>query len=170
MECNNQYFIIEKQEKYKYIEYLRQEKNKNLLKLFKIRPLLDLENDLANKDKITLKTFFALCLIEGINVMIVDNRKIYELIGNDDKINIIHYNSNDYYIELKSDKNEIDKYRTNYFIMPSFDYKLKSISSYKIDELVDICKKLNINLENNKNDKKKLLKKDIYELVSQQFR
>jgi hypothetical protein len=54
--------------------------------------------------------------------------------------------------------------------MPSFDYKLKSISSYKIDELVDICKKLNINLENNKNDKKKLLKKDIYELVSQQFR
>jgi hypothetical protein len=170
MECNNQYFTIEKQEKYKYIEYLRQEKNKNLLKLFKIRPLLDLENDLANKDKITLKTFFALCLIEGINVMIVDNRKIYELICNDNKINIIHYNSNDYYIELESDKNEIDKYRTNYFIMPSFDYKLKSISSYKIDELVDICKKLNINLENNKNDKKKLLKKDIYELVSQQFR
>jgi len=173
MDCNNKYFTIEKQEKYKYIEYLRQEKNKNLLKMFKIKPLLELENDLANKDKITLKTFFGLCLIEGINIIIVDSRKIYELTCSDNnKINVIHNNSNEYYIELEPNDIDINKYRTEYFLMPSFDYKLKAISSYKVDELFEISSKLNINLENNKNDKdkKKLLKKDIYEIVCQQFR
>jgi hypothetical protein len=171
MNCNNQYFTIEKQEKYKYIEYLRQEKNKNLLKMFKIKPLLDLENDLANKDNISIKTFFGLCLIEGINIILVDNRKIYELICNDNsKINVIHFNSSEYYIEVEPNDIDINKYRKEYFIMPSFDYKLKSITSYKVDDLIELCSKLNISLENNKSDKKKLLKKDIYEIVCQQFR
>ena len=37
MEINNQYFVVEKNEKFKYIELLR--KNKDLLKLHKIKPL-----------------------------------------------------------------------------------------------------------------------------------
>lgn len=169
MDCFNNYFTIERQEKYKYIEILRQSENKNLLKMFKIKPLLDLENDLANKDKISLKTFFGLCLIEGINIVLINNRKIYELICSDNsKINIIHCNtlSDEYYIESDTNQNDIDNYKSKYFIMPSLDYKLKSISSYKVDELLELSNKLNINLE----DKKKLLKKDIYELICKEFR
>ena len=52
--------------------------------------------------------------------------------------------------------------------MSSFDATLKSIGSYKLDELLDLCKKLDINIEQNMNkkeDKKKLTKKDIYELL-----
>jgi hypothetical protein len=173
MDCNNNYFTMEKQEKYRYIELLREEKNKNILKMFKIKPLLDLENDLANSDKISVKTFFGLCLIEGINILLVDGRKIYELLCSDtNNMRIIHKNrlSNEYYIESEFDKAELDKYKNGYFNMPSFDFKLKSISSYKIDDLIEICEKLSIQLDNYRNDKKKLLKKDIYELVVQQFR
>jgi hypothetical protein len=173
MECNNNYFTIEKQEKYKYVELLREEKNKNLLKMFKIKPLLDLENDLANNDKISVKTFFGLCLIEGINILLVDGRKLYELLCSDSSnINIIHRNiiSNEYYIESDFDNKDIDKYKNSYFNMPSLDFKIKSISSYKIDDLLEICEKLNIQLDNYRIDKKKFLKKDIYELVVQQFR
>jgi hypothetical protein len=173
MDCFNNYFTIERQEKYKYIEYLRQDENKSLLKMFKIKPLLDLENDLANKDKISLKTFFGLCLIEGINIVLINNRKIYELICSDNnKINIIHCNNlcDEYYLEVDTNKNDIDNYKSKYFVMPSLDYKLKSITSYKVDELIELCNKLNINLEDSKNDKKKLLKKDIYELICKEFR
>jgi hypothetical protein len=53
--------------------------------------------------------------------------------------------------------------------MPNFDVSLKSIASYKVEELLELCKKLDINVIKNDNDKKKQSKKDIYELLVQNF-
>jgi hypothetical protein len=172
MEINNQYFVVEKNEKFKYIDLLR--KNKDILKLHKIKPLTQIEDDLANKDRISPKTFFALCALENINVLLVDKRKVYELLCVDidslHPINIVHRNNekHEHSIELDTTKEIIDKYRETYYKLTSFDSTLKSMSSYKLEELIDLCKKLNINIEkNNDNDssKKKITKKDIYELL-----
>ena len=168
MEINNKYFVVEKTEKFKYIDLIR--KNKDLLKLHKIKPLTELEDDLANKDKISVKTFFALCILENINVLLVDKRKIFELdcIDIDEKhpVNIIHRNSKtyDHHIELDITTDNLQKYRDTYYKMSNFDSILKSMGSYKVDQLTDLCKKLNINIEANEN-KKKITKKDIYELL-----
>jgi hypothetical protein len=63
--------------------------------------------------------------------------------------------------------------RTTYFKVTGFNSGLKSISSYKVDELLELCKKLDINVTDtntNKDSKpKKLSKKDIYELLVQKF-
>jgi len=171
MEINNQYFVIEKNEKFKYIELLR--KRKDLLKIHKIKPLTELEDDLANKDKISIKTFFALCVIENLNVLLVNKRKVYELlcIDIDDKhpINIIHRNNETYEHSIELDPTEeiIKKYKETYLKMSNFDTSLKSISSYKLDELIDLCKKLDLNIEEfkKKECKQKLTKKDIYEIL-----
>ena len=167
MEINNQYFVVEKNEKFKYIELLR--KNKDLLKLHKIKPLTQLEDDLANKDKISPKTFFALCVLENINVLLVDKRKVYELLINDSPINIVHRNNETYYhsIELDVTEEMCNKYRETYYKLTNFDTTLKSIGSYKLQELTDLCQKLNINIEDHKNKtlKQKMTKKDIYELL-----
>ena len=183
MEINNQYFVVEKAEKFKYIELIR--KNKNILKIHKIKPLTELEDDLANKDKISPKTFFALCILENINVILVDKRKIFELICIDiddtHPVNIIHRNNKTYehHIELDVTMEMIQKYRDTYYKMSSFDSMLKSIGSYKLDELIELCKQLNIpidninnntnnntnNNNNNNNKNKKPTKKDIYELL-----
>jgi hypothetical protein len=171
MEINNQYFVVEKNEKFKYIELLR--KNKDILKIHKIKPLTELEDDLANKDKISIKTFFALCIMENINVLLVHKRKVYELLCNDidekHPINIIHRNGENYEhsIELDPTSEIIQKYRESFYKMSSFDASLKSIGSYKLDELFDLCKKLDINIESYKKKecKQKLTKKDIYELL-----
>jgi hypothetical protein len=180
MEINNQYFVVEKTEKFKYIELIR--KNKDILKIHKIKPLTELEDDLANKDKISVKTFFALCVLEDINVLLVDKRKILEItcIDIDDKhpVNIIHRNSKTYehHIELDVTPNMVQQYRDTYYTMSSFDATIKSMGSYKLDELTELCKKLNINIESNektsnencsneKTNKKKIGKKDIYELL-----
>jgi len=168
IEINNQYFVIEKKEKFKYIEMLRN--NKNIIKLHKIKPFTELEDDLANKDKISVKTFFALCILEKINVLLVDKRKIYEItcidIDNNHPVNIIHRNSNtlEHYIELNVTNDVINNYRNTYYKMSSFDSYLKAMSSYKLEELIDLCKKLDINIEVNSNEKKKT-KKDIYQLL-----
>ena len=70
MEVGNQHFPIEKAEKFKYIELFRTKKD--ILKINKIKPLADLENDLANNPRISIKTFFALCIVEKINILLVD--------------------------------------------------------------------------------------------------
>jgi hypothetical protein len=173
MEINNQYFVVEKNEKFKYIDLLR--KNKDILKIHKIKPLTQLEDELANKDKISPKTFFALCVLENINILLVDKRKVYELLCTDidsvHPINVVHRNHENYehWIELDVTKETIDKYRETYYNVTSFDTTLKSIGSYKLEELIELCKKLNINIEEYKNkqllDKKKVTKKDIYELL-----
>ena len=174
MEINNQYFVVEKSEKFKYIEKVRQQKA--LLKLHKLKPLTEIEDDLANKPKISIKTFFALCVLENINIMLVNKRKIYELlcvdIDDQHPIHIVHRNSKTYehQIELDITEDIIQKYRDTYFKVSSFDATLKSIGSYKLEELFELCKKLDISIETKYKDKnqtggKKITKKDIYEML-----
>jgi hypothetical protein len=169
MEINGQYFVIEKKEKFKYIELLR--KNKELLKIHKIKPFTELEDDLANKDKISVKTFFALCILESINVLLVDKRKIFELtcidIDESHPVNIIHRNRRNYehHIELNVNNDVLKKYRETYYKSNTLDASIKSIGSYKVDELLDLCKKLDINITSIQEGKKKMSKKDVYELL-----
>ena len=171
MEIGNQHFIIEKTEKFKYIENLR--KKKDILKINKIRPLSDLEDDLAHNPRISIKTFFALCIIEKLNILLVDKRKIYESINNDDsEIHVIHRNSVsfEHYIELNVTPTKLSNFRETFYKVNGFDNSLKSISSYKVDDLLELCKKLDINVHpNNSDGKKKMGKKDIYELLVQNF-
>ena len=171
MEIINQYFVVEKNEKFKYIELLR--KNKDILKIHKIKPFTELEDDLANKDKISIKTFFALCIFENINILLVNNRKIYELLCTDvdekHPVNIVHRNNKTYEhsIELDVTNEIIQKYRDTYYNMSNFEGTLKSISSYKLDELIELCTKLNINIE--QKDNQKMKKTDIYNLLVQHY-
>jgi hypothetical protein len=177
MEIGSQHFLVEKTEKYANIDLLRTKQNKDLLKINKIKPLSDLEDDLANKERISIKTFFALCVIEKMNILLVDNRKIYQSINNDSLIiNVIHRNSKTYehHIELNVSNETISEFREKYYNVSGFDKALKSMAAYKVDELHDICKQLNINILENVKDTvnakpKKLTKKDIYELIVQNF-
>jgi hypothetical protein len=166
MEINNQYFVVEKTQKFKYIELLR--KNKDIIKIHKIKPFTELEDDLANKDKISIKTFFALCILENINILLIDKRKIYELlcidIDEQNPVHIVHRNSQtfEHHIELNVTTEKIIHYKETYYKMNGFGESLKSIGSYKMEELLDLSNKLNIIL---KETSKKLTKKDIYELL-----
>jgi hypothetical protein len=179
MEIGSQHFLVEKTEKYANIDLLRTKENKDLLKINKIKPLSDLEDDLANKERISIKTFFALCVIEKMNILLVDNRKIYQSINNDSPmINVIHRNSKTYehHIELNVSNEAIIEFREKYYNVSGFDNALKSMTAYKLDELHNICKQLNINILDNVKEKetvnakpKKLTKKDIYELIVQNF-
>jgi hypothetical protein len=169
MEINNQYFVVEKAEKFKYIEKVRQQKA--LLKLHKLKPLTEIEDDLANKPRISIKTFFALCVLENINILLVNKRKIYELlcvdINDQHPVNIVHRNGETYehQIELDVTDDILQKYRDTYFKVSSFDATLKSIGSYKLEELLELCKKLDISIDTTK----KIKKKDIYEMLVLQY-
>lgn len=168
MEINNAYFVTEKNEKFKYIKEVRQQKD--LLKLHKIKPLSEIESDLTNSEKITLKSFFSLCILENLNVIVIDNRKYYECILNDDPTIHVICKDNDtkeYYIELNLSKDKINYYKDNYYKILNFETSLKSISSYKVEDLHEMCKKLNIDISKSSNKKK--TKKELYELIVMNF-
>ena len=170
MEVGNQHFPIEKQEKFKYIDELRKQSNKDVLKIHKIKPLSLLEDDLANQERISIKTFFALCIIENMNIILIDKRKVYEVLTTDNpKIHVIHRNSITYehHIELDVPTEKYITYKESYYKMSNFDSNLKAMSSYKLEELLELCKKLEINADIK--EKKRMTKKDIYELLVQQF-
>jgi hypothetical protein len=170
MEIGNQHFVVEKKEKIKYVETIRTKKE--TLKLHKIKPISEVEYDLANNEQISIKSFFSLCVIENINAIIIDKRKKYEVICNDEpKVFVIHKNEvNQYSIQFDATPDQLQNYRDNYYsVEGGFETKLKAMGSYKLDELIELCRKLDITIPEKNSEGKKMGKKDIYELLVMNF-
>ena len=160
-------FIIEKKIKIEYIEKIRKEKQ--IVKTYKFTTLTNLENNLANDDKLDINTFLTLCVIENINILFIKNKTYYELLMNDtNKLHIIHFLSNvKYGHEIDSNDTGINLKNTLYKL-DNINKPINAISSYKVQELIDICIKLGIEYLNKETNKSKN-KKDLYELIIQYF-
>jgi hypothetical protein len=140
-------YIKEKNEKIRYIEMVRN--NKKLLKEQKIKPISDIEDYLANKEQLNIKTFIALCILEGINIIIINNQTYIEYnLTSGSKIHVIHQKRPfSFSIELNASDEIIQKYRDTHFQIQNIDKPILSISSYNVSELNAFCKKLQINQE-----------------------
>jgi len=162
-------FVNEKTIKFKLIEYMRN--NKQQLKSKKIKNIKeDVEDELANKQIIGMKTFIALCISHNINIMYIHKRKCFEILFDDQSPTyVVHcINNNDssaykYCYEQNVSKEQLEKYRTEYFNWDSFDKPLKAMTSYKLDELVKLATKMG--LSENGTDLSKKTKKDLYEML-----
>ena len=165
----NQHFVEEKKIKFQYIEILRSKKD--ILKMYKIKPLSEIEDELANKDFIEVKTFIALCIVSNLNAMILDKRKYYEINMNDTaEVAIIHKYTQPlkFIMDLHVTDEKLNDYRNKFFKIDNLNYKLKSINSYKIDELIILCDKLAIKI-NEDNSNKKITKKVLYDEILLHF-
>jgi hypothetical protein len=159
--------VIEKKLKIEYIEKIRKEKQ--IVKKYKFATLTHLETVLANEDKIDLSTFLTMCVIEGINILYICKKTYFELLMNDDKIHIIHRLDNySKYGYEGLEKSKIELYRSTLFKVDSVEKPIKSISSYKVSELVEFCTKLGIEICVKDTTKNKS-KKDLYESLIQYF-
>jgi len=158
-------FVNEKAEKFKLIESLRTKKQ--ILKTKKIKNIKeDVEDDLANKSKIGMKTFIALCAAENINVLFIHKRKCFELMSEEDNpFHVIHWydNPEKYCYEMNLSKEALDKYRNTLFKWESLEKPLKAMTAYKSDELMELCGKLG--LQEKVDNLSKKTKKDLYELL-----
>ena len=167
-------FETEKTFKFNTVEKLKN--HKQLVKNNKIKKAT-VEDDLVNNNKITLKTFQCLCLIYKINIVLIKNNKLYTVFGYDDddtkktincnNFNIIEINYknnyNDFDINIINDISEHDlsiKLNTLYFV-DDLEKPFKSITNYKLNELLEIANKLKIDLS----DIKKPRKQDLYSLI-----
>ena len=136
------FFITEKETKYKWIEEFRG--RKELFKPIKVSRNT-VEDELANAKAITMASIKALCHLKEKNIFYVDDKKYYEIIVNDENpVYLIEKIEGKFGLKHQISKEKIDYYRTNYWKLENLDKPLKAVSSYKSDELKDICKRLHI--------------------------
>lgn len=155
-EMKNNYFTIEKEMKYKWVETLRT--RKDLYKMLKITKG-NVEGELANDSKISLNTLRLLCHLHEINIFYIDNKKFYEILTSDEKpIYVIEKIDKNYGLKQKVSTENIEYYRNNYWKLENLDKPLRAISYYKSNDLKEICKKLGIICD-------KLTKNNMYEEI-----
>lgn len=145
------FFITEKNIKINNIIKIRE--NKDLLKSHKIVKSV-IENELANEKKISIITLNALALMYKLNILYIKNRFIYVMNYSDDPLkeckNIIEEKKDKeiYLINLESEI--IDQVLNNYYIIDNINKPFNAISYYKIQDLINIAKKLNLDSQNKK--------------------
>lgn len=142
-------------------------KHKDILKKYKFKKN-KVETDLVNSLFIDLSTFMCICAVHNYNVVVIDNRKYYKLFqtasedlnkdkfknASTDDICIIEKKHGKYRLCIGDKKTKLDIYNeclTNKWEITNISKPLNAISGYKLKDLQDICKKLGINIYNEKN-------------------
>ena len=163
------------------VEKLRLQKN--ILKEFKIQKMV-VEDDLTNNEKISFKTFHALCVLYLINVIVVRDNNTYCVLctNNDEKaLNLKNYKLiqisnvklsetfNNFDVELVTNISEeqLQTMLKNYYNIENIEKPLKAFSSYSLSDLTTISSKLNITIYDEHGKKKK--KQDLYESILKQL-
>ena len=157
-------FKEENNEKIKLIEMVRE--NKDFLKKNKWKRS-SIETNLVGEKVININTFFCICGLYNINVILIKNKSLFEFvnISFDTKIYIINYlEGNKYSLTYEPiDIKELEIYRSKYWVIENMAKPLKGISSYKVKDLVAITEKLGLKRVKNVNGKEKnLTKKEMY--------
>jgi hypothetical protein len=164
--------LVAKQMKIDLVNVVR--KNKDIVKMYKLDTITNIESNLANDNLLNSKTFLTLCAIENMNVIYVSKKTYFELIMNDTDVVYIVYGKsskskyyNKYGYEL-GNKALIENIRNTLYKVDKIDKPIRSLSYYKVEELLAICYKLAIETINLNTGKTKQ-KKDLYEAIIQYF-
>lgn len=158
--------LTEKKIKIEYVEKIRKEKQ--TVKTYKFATLTHIENNLANDNYLDIKTFLTLCAIENLNILFVKNKTYYELLMNDsNQLHIVYLLQNEKY-GYEINTTNAEQIKSTLYKLDNIDKPIKSMTGYKISELVEICEKLAIDIMNKETNKAKC-KKDLYEAIIQYF-
>jgi hypothetical protein len=169
----NRNTVTTKQLKIDLVSKIRE--NKPIVKTYKFDTITNLESNLANDNNISIKTIMTLFAIENINIIFISKKTYYELLTNDSDATYIireidnsqlKYNKQ-YGYEIATEE-LLNDIRTNLYKVDSLDKPIKSLSAYKVSELIEIANKLAIEIVNKQTGKNKT-KNELYESIIQYF-
>ena len=161
----NNLYNYEINRKFEYVSCIRN--NKLLLKSLKLNRT-KLEECLLDDDGIGLGLFVFICLVHKYNVIYIDNYMYYEYIDDfNTEYIMINKRNNKYglYVKEKITKDNIESFKKNKWVVDSITKPLRAVGSYKVGEIKEICKLMNI--DTLKNEKKSYTKNELYEKIKQ---
>jgi len=143
-------------------------KQKKLLKQYKFK-ITVLEDELVQREKITMYTFNALLLINKINIIYIDNMFYHEnLTYGPNTTCFIKKKNQKYGIWLEKNPADIFKLKNKLIVIDDINKPLKPISNYKITELRNIADKLKIPTKSPETAKN-YTKKELYMFLKEKF-
>lgn len=160
--AQNNWFSIEKQWKMDTMKKL--DTIKPQLKDLKIK-VPDIEDELINCERLSLKGLQVFCILYEVNVLYVAGRKYCEFLYNNDKDAKTFVIENDG-IYRNTDDAYLKKIRDTYWKMENVNKPLKGASAYSLQEMQDICVKMEIELVDSVSKKKKTMKVLYQELLA----
>lgn len=178
--------------KYQVVGDIRSKKT--LLKPHKLS-LSKIEDSIVNKPFINLESFYAIALTYNLSISLIQGRKLFEIGRNNDdsktfviekkrgKYGIYLFSSQSSTINIGSKRNisihalktaALNYVRDNYWSMENITTPIRPLSAYKLQDLVDICKRLNIPTSHQHKGEfgsigieKRKTKGELYEAISQ---
>ena len=164
--------LVAKQIKINYVNKIRM--NKLIIKTYKFDTITNIESNLAIDNNINMKSVMSLFAIDKINVIFISRKTYYELLMNDtEPIYIIKEVENQskyskkYGFEI-ANQNSLEQIRTTLYKLETLDKPIKALSSYKLQDLINICNKLAIEIKHIDTGKNKT-KNELYESLLQYF-
>jgi hypothetical protein len=158
--------ILEKKHKIEFVEKIRH--NKTIIKTNGFSTLAHLEEILAYGTKLDIPTFFTLCAVENKNAVYINKRTFFELkTNNTSEVHVIHALENKKYAYELSNSSAVDLKKSSLYQLEAIDKPIRNISHYKLQDLVDICLKLEI--ETKKDNDKTKTKNELYESIVQKI-
>ena len=168
---NHRNSLVAKQMKISLVSKIRS--NKQVVKTYKFDTITNIESNLANDNNINIKSVMSLCAIDKINIIFISRKTYYELLMNDTKpIYIIKEVDNQskytkkYGFEI-ANYDSLEEIRSTLYKVVTLEKPIKALSSYKLQDLIDICNKLAIEIKHKDTGKKS--KNDLYEAIIQYF-
>ena len=163
---NHRNVILEKKHKFGFVEKIRQ--NKTIVKTNGFSTLAHLEEILAYGIKLDIPTFFTLCAIENKNAVYINKQTFFELKSNDtEEVHVIHALENKKFAYELSNSSNVDIKKASLYQLEAIDKPIRNISYYKLQDLINICLKLQIQTKK-ENDKTKT-KNELYESIIQKI-
>lgn len=135
------YYCVGNDFKFKTVEMLRTQKT--VLKPYKLS-LTHVEEILTSRPFINMDGFMAIALLYNINFCYIDGRKMFEVQQDSEGKTHVMEKKKDYGLHLNSSESQLKEYRKTYWKMDNLESPLKALSSYKLQDLIDICERLKI--------------------------
>jgi hypothetical protein len=123
--------------------------NKTILKQYKLSKT-EIEQNLLYDRQISYGSFMYLSLLHKQNIVIIDGRVYYECIGNPDdtSLTMLKKDNHHYVIYTIPEKD----YALQYYKITNMSKRILSITSYKLADLQNMCKKLKLEVDGKKMD------------------
>jgi len=158
------FYAVEKAFKISTVEKLRSMKQE--IKDLKLK-INEVEDELVNKEQITLKGLQVLCLVYKVSVTYIYGKKycefLFDTVGDTDAHikGIIKQTERKEHALIFEDAIDLPNIKQTHWFIENVQKPLKAPASYTLKELQDICEKLEVPLKHD-NGKSKT-KKDLYE-------
>jgi len=163
------FYQVQQEEKIKWMKKIFE--NKQILKQHNFKKIKESGDDLINCKELTIRIFHMLCVVYNIPFLYIKGNICYEFKLDDNtevdaETNIIHF-INDIYCYENVENNEIiENIKTIKQIVSDYEKPLKSLGSYKMEDLRIFATKFNISLMNGM---KKRTKKEVYDILYEIF-